>query len=237
MHPARRTARFAPWNHPGLLALYQAASSGGGASSSPSSRSSSSRSGHSSPMSARRSRVSNPLIATVVGPVEEREHPSFGADDQAGRRMSPRPRTDRALSGPLEPLFDAGAGHDVLAVTEPEDRLGVPLLVPEGLELLAQTLELGGDGRVMTLRKGVPQLGPPLARLLDCLMNVSQGHVRSNARLRVVIPSGRRRKRARSRSRRRPRRLRARSAKPRPSAVPELVQLLLVEAEIVGNLV
>src|SRR4051794_30593859 len=79
MHPARRTARFAPWNHPGLLALYQAASSGGGASSSPSSpRSSSSRSGHSSPMSARRSRVSNPFIATVVGPAEEREHPSFG---------------------------------------------------------------------------------------------------------------------------------------------------------------
>src|SRR5439155_1476956 len=141
-----------------------------------------------------------------------------------------------ALSRPLETLFDAGSRDDVVAVAEAQHRLGVPLIVPECLQAIAQTFELGGNGRIVTLRKGVPQLGPPLARLLDLTMNLCQDHASSNAPWGSVIPSGRGRKR-RSRSlRRRPPQPRRRAA-PRPSAVAELVEAVLVEAEVVRELV
>lgn len=109
-----------------------------------------------------------------VGPGEEGENPSSGADVRFERRELGR-RKD--LGGPLEPLLNSCSGDDVVAISKAECGLQRSLVVPETVEVVAQTFELGGRGRVVTLRKLVPQLGPPLADLLDLLVDVSQGHV------------------------------------------------------------
>jgi hypothetical protein len=41
------------------------------------------------------------------------------------------------------------------------------------------------------LGENVPQLGPPLAGLLDLLVDLGQGHVSKNADRASVIPGGR----------------------------------------------
>src|SRR5436853_3592276 len=81
------------------------------------------------------------------------------------------------LGGALESLFDARSGDDVIAIAEAEGCLQRALLVPEVVELIAQTLELGGRGWVVTVRQDVPQLGPPLACLFDLLVDLGEGHV------------------------------------------------------------
>src|SRR6059058_1452494 len=70
-------------------------------------------------------------------------------------------RENEDLRGALESLFDARSGDDVIAIAEAEGCLQRALLVPEVVELVTQTLELGGRGRVVTVRQDVPQLGPP----------------------------------------------------------------------------
>ena len=77
----------------------------------------------------------------------------------------------------LQSLLDAGPGHDVVAVAEAEGCLEGALLVPQLLEARVETLELGGQGRVVALRELVPQFRAPLARLLNLLVNLCDGHV------------------------------------------------------------
>src|SRR5438477_10750482 len=89
-------------------------------------------------------------------------------------------REGRVLRGPLEPLFDARPGDDVLAVAEAEGRLQRSLLVPQVVEALAQRLELGGDLRIVTPGELVPELCPPLAQSFDVFVDLGEGHVRSN---------------------------------------------------------
>src|SRR5919204_6091115 len=79
-----------------------------------------------------------------------------------GRRSALRRRENEDLGGALESLFDARSGDDVVAIAEAEGCLQRALLVPEVVEVVAQTLELGGRGGTVTLRQDVPQLGPPL---------------------------------------------------------------------------
>src|SRR5439155_22643304 len=115
-------------------------------------------------------------------------------------------RENDDLGGALESLFDARSGDDVVAVAEAEGCLQRALLVPELVELVTQILELGGRGRVVTLGQGVPQLGPPLACLLDLLVDFGEGHVPENVVRARLIPEGRgRKRRGPRRPRRRPR--------------------------------
>src|SRR5207302_9855301 len=108
-----------------------------------------------------------------VGPGGDDAHPSSGADSL--------PEEGRVLRGPLEPLFDARPGDDVLAVAEAEGRLQRSLLVPQVVKALAQRLELGGDLRVVTPGELVPELRPPLAQSFDVFVDLGEGHARSNA--------------------------------------------------------
>src|SRR5438552_13850506 len=140
------------------------------------------------------------------------------------------------LGGALESLFDARSGDDVVAVAEAEGCLQRALVVPEVVELLTQTLELGCGGRVVALRQDVPQRSPPLACFFDLLVDLGEGHVLENAVEPCLIPEGRGRKRQAPRRRPRPPRSRSSSAQS-PSAVPQLGQLHLVEAEVVRELV
>ena len=87
----------------------------------------------------------------------------MGSIPRPGPTVSWREELGRAL----EALFDAGAGDDVVAIAEAELRLQRALFVPETLEMIAQTLELGGRCWVVTLGEHVPQLDTPLARLID----------------------------------------------------------------------
>ena len=91
----------------------------------------------------------------------------------------------------LETFFDSRPGDDMVAVAEAEGRLQRSLFVPEAIEVLAQTLELGGEGGVVTLRKVVPQLGTSLARLIDLLVDLGEGHVVFNDLRSGLIPGGR----------------------------------------------
>src|SRR5207247_5837354 len=97
-------------------------------------------------------------------------------------------RSEGGLGGALEALFDTRSGDDVVAVAEAKLGLPHPLLVPELLETLAETLELGGCGLVVAVGQDLPQLGPPFARLLDLLMNFHDCHVSENAVRRPLIP-------------------------------------------------
>jgi hypothetical protein len=82
-------------------------------------------------------------LAHVVGPSEERENPSTGAD-----RLS----AEAGKSGcALQSFLDASPRHDVVAVAETEGCLEGALLVPQLLEARVETLELGGQSRVVTL--------------------------------------------------------------------------------------
>src|SRR6266536_446266 len=137
----------------------------------------------------------------------------------------PRPATPggRDLSGALEAFLDPRPRDDLVAVAETESRLQRPLLVPERVEPVAQTLELVGDPGVEAVGEPVPELGPPLARPLDLLVDLGQGHVLYQRAARAPIP-GVRGKTTRARSPPRsppPRRLRART---QASAVAELVE-------------
>src|ERR671934_1437399 len=89
-----------------------------------------------------------------------------------GRRSALRRRENADLGGALESFFDARSGDDVVAIAEAEGRLQRSLLVPEVVEVVAQTLELGGGGRVVTLGEHVPQRRPPLAEFLDLLVDL-----------------------------------------------------------------
>src|SRR6476660_8625132 len=87
----------------------------------------------------------------------------------------------------------------------------------------------------MPLRKDVPQLGASLAGLFDLLVNFIQGHVSRNVVQRYLIPGGRGRKRSTpGRPGRRPRSPR-RSGPSSP--VAQLVEPVLVDPEVVGELV
>ena len=108
-----------------------------------------------------------------------------------GFRGSRSHEPDPLLSSSFQTLFDARSSDDVVAVAEAEGRLQRALVIPEVVETLAQTLELCGQGGVVTLRPGVPQLGPPLAGLLDFLVNIGQGHVVFNEVRVSLIPGGR----------------------------------------------
>src|SRR5438876_7364423 len=96
-----------------------------------------------------------------------------------------------SLGGSLEPFLDPGSGDDVVAIAEAEGRLQRALLVPEVVEALTEAFELGGRGRVVSLGEGVPQLRPPLACLLDLLVDLGQGHVFENVAEPRLIPGGR----------------------------------------------
>src|SRR5436190_18276278 len=100
-------------------------------------------------------------------------------------------RENEDLGCPLESLFDSRSGDDVVAIAEAEGRLQRALLVPEVVEALTEALELGGRGRVVPLGEGVPQLRPPLACLLDLLVDLGQGHVFENVAEPHLIPAGR----------------------------------------------
>src|SRR4051794_15953333 len=105
-------------------------------------------------------------LPTDVGPGREGENPSSGA----GRIPLRGAEGDRHLGGALESLFDSRAGDDVVAVAKTESGFQRALLVPETVEVRAEALELGRNIGVVALGQDVPQLRPPLARLLDLLM-------------------------------------------------------------------
>src|SRR5258705_7090528 len=87
----------------------------------------------------------------------------------------------------------------------------------------------------MPLRKDVPQLCPPLGRLLDFLMYLSHGHVSKNVIGANLIPGAReRKKRGRGLP---PRRPRSRPHSAPSSRVAQLVEPVLVDPEVVGELV
>jgi hypothetical protein len=77
----------------------------------------------------------------------------------------------------LEALFGAGAGDDVLAVAPAELRAEAAVFVPELLEAFVEPADLLADGRVVPLRKALPQLDPLLAQLVDLVMDLVQVHV------------------------------------------------------------
>src|SRR6266702_3931305 len=89
----------------------------------------------------------------------------------------PTPDLD-SLRGALEAFLDSRPRDDVLAVAEAECCLQRALFVPQVVEAAAQTLELGSKLGVIAPGKGMPQLGPTLARLLDLVVDLRQGHVR-----------------------------------------------------------
>src|SRR6266702_1134930 len=107
---------------------------------------------------------------------------------RAGRGRIPRPGPTSVSGSALEPFLDTCPRDDVRAVAEAESRFDGTLLVPQGVEMLAQLLELGSECGVVALRKGVPQLRPALAHLLDLVMNLRQGHVVENAGVCALIP-------------------------------------------------
>src|SRR5207302_932125 len=83
--------------------------------------------------------------------------------------------------GALEPFLDPGSGDDVIAIAEAESCLQRALLVPEVVEPVAQALELGGGAGVIAVGQKVPELRPALARQLDLVVDLSQGHVPGEA--------------------------------------------------------
>src|SRR6476660_5118355 len=87
----------------------------------------------------------------------------------------------------------------------------------------------------MSLRKDVPQLGPPLARLLDFLMYFVQGHVSENVSWAHLIPGARGRKKRGRECPKRPHRPRPNSA-PR-STVTQRLEPVFVDPKVVGELV
>src|SRR5947208_3178535 len=135
-----------------------------------------------------------------------------------------------SLGGSLEPFLDPGSGDDVVAIAEAEGRLQRALLVPEVVEPVTQALELGGGAGVIAVGQRVPELRPALARQLDLVVNLGQGHAFGNAAGAALIPgpAGRGR-RAPARSRRRPPRPRPARPGRSPSGVAELVQPVLVD--------
>src|ERR671930_1214794 len=98
------------------------------------------------------------------------------------------------LGRALESLFDARSGDDVVAIAEAEGRLQRALFVPEVVEVVTQPLELGRGSGVIPLGEDVPQRRPPLALVLDLLVDLSEGHVALNAGRARLIPEARRRK-------------------------------------------
>src|SRR5258708_3395438 len=87
----------------------------------------------------------------------------------------------------------------------------------------------------MSLRKDVPQLGPPLARLLDFLMDLVQVHVSENVSWAPLIAgAGGKRKRGGGRPKPPPR-PRRRSGPSSP--VTQLLEPVFVDPEVVGELV
>src|SRR6059058_2421494 len=125
--------------------------------------------------------------------IRERCRPRTGADVSLVRGRRRRRGGRILLCGALESFLDPRPGDDLVAVAEAESRLQRALLVPELVEPVTQALELDGDARVVAMGKGIPELRPPLARLLDLVVNLGQGHVVGNAISRVLIPAGRER--------------------------------------------
>jgi hypothetical protein len=79
------------------------------------------------------------------------------------------------LGGALEPLFDAGAGHDVLAIAEAQPGAESAVLVPERVELLVQRADVLPDGGVVLGGEPMPELSPFLAQDFDLLMDALEG--------------------------------------------------------------
>jgi hypothetical protein len=69
--------------------------------------------------------------------------------------------------GALEPLFLAGSNDDRLAGAEAHGGAGLPMLVPKLVETCVDGLQLGGYGRVVGLREGLPQLCAACALDID----------------------------------------------------------------------
>jgi len=88
-----------------------------------------------------------------------------------GRRRAEIER-ESGLGGALEPLFLAGSDDDRLAGAEPHGCARLPVLVPELVEPCVDGLQLGGDGRVVCLRKSLPELGTAGALDVDLVMDL-----------------------------------------------------------------
>src|SRR5207302_4634086 len=91
--------------------------------------------------------------------------------------------------GSLQPLFSTGARDDVVAVAPPERRSSLPVLGPEGLQVLVERLDVGRDLRVVALREEVPQLVPLFVHTLDLGVDVfDRSHVSCNETPGFSIP-------------------------------------------------
>src|SRR5207249_612182 len=94
----------------------------------------------------------------------------------AGDRQAPM---HTCLGRALEPLFDAGAGDDRVAVAESHAGAERTVLVPERVQLCIQPANLFTDRRVVLGGEPVPELGALLAQDLDLLVDRIEGsHVR-----------------------------------------------------------
>jgi hypothetical protein len=93
------------------------------------------------------------------------------------------------LGGAFQPLFDARAGHDVLAVAEAQPRTECAMLVPEGVELCVEPADVVADGRVVLGGEPMPQLRPLFTQRLDLLVDRIEGsHIRRNDGFECRIP-------------------------------------------------
>src|SRR5437660_1049506 len=93
---------------------------------------------------------------------------------EEGRPVDPRSRdrqagwcTARALSRPLEPLFDPCAGDDRVAIAEAHPGAERAVLVPKSAELCIEPADLFLDLRVVLRREAMPEFGTLLTEALD----------------------------------------------------------------------
>ena len=85
------------------------------------------------------------------------------------------------LGGPVDPLFEARAADDLVAVPEAEADPGFAVLVPEPSDPLVELLQLGGEDDVPSRGETVQESGAVLARALDLLTDfVECSHIWEN---------------------------------------------------------
>ena len=89
----------------------------------------------------------------------------------------------------LEPLFDARARDDLLAIAEAEGGAHGAVLVPQPVELRVDRLDLCTNVRVVLGGESMPELSPLLAQMLDLLVDLfACSHAVHNARHSPNIP-------------------------------------------------
>src|SRR5512142_588459 len=94
---------------------------------------------------------------------------------QCRGRAIARPLAGRGSGGSLEPLFDPGAGDDLLTIAEPQPGTKGPMLVPEAVESFVDRADLGSHLRVVSVGQPVPELSPLLAQAFDLLVDLFDG--------------------------------------------------------------